>query len=131
MKYVLGAGAFAFAVMVAGSALAQTTPPAPAPQATASRCAAVSTASPGSLPDGATADADAMNAGNTTFTAWATAERATLECRRAEIADLRATLEARTGEFNGAAERLNTSIATWQAEVDEYNARAPQRRRGR
>jgi hypothetical protein len=129
MKHVLGAGAFAFAVMVAGSALAQTTPAAPAAQAAASRCEAVAAAGPQGLPDGATADADAMNAGNAAFTAWATAERATLECRRAEIADLRATLDARATEFNAAAERLNSAIPAWQAEVDEYNARTPRRPR--
>jgi hypothetical protein len=130
MKSVLSASAFVFVVFMAGSALAQTPPAAPAAQAAASRCAAVSTASPSGLPDGAAADGDAMTAGNTAFTAWATTERATLECRRAEIAELRATLEARTAEYNAAADRLNTAIATWGAEVEEYNARAP-RRRGR
>lgn len=130
MKYLIAAALATMAITA--SAQAQTPPAAAAPsvQAPPSRCTAASTPAP-TLPDGAAADADDMATANTAFTAWAEGERAKLQCRRSEVEELRAALAARTAEYNSGVESLNGAIASWQAEVEEFNARPQNRRRGR
>jgi hypothetical protein len=116
MKVVLGA---AVAAMLAASpALAQTTPAATPPP---TACAALP--SPPTLPDGAAADRNAMAAGNATFTEWTNVYIAALQCRRDEVTALRAQLEARVAEHNAAAEVLNATNRSWEADVAEYNER--------
>ncbi len=115
---VLLAGA-AMALLVAGSAFAQTEGAGTAQGA--SSCGELP-ARP-TLPDGATADREAMDAANTSYTAWSQAYHANLTCRRTEADNARATWQARVGEYNAGAAALNDSNTSWEAEVAEYNAR--------
>jgi hypothetical protein len=109
------------AVFSAAPAVAQTTPAAPAASA-ASSCGPVAPAP--SLPDGATATREVMDQTNLTYTAWFTANRDALECRRAEFEALAARTQALRTEFNAGAEALNATNTAWQAEVAEFNARS-------
>jgi hypothetical protein len=118
MKMLVGA-AFA-ALMLATPAVAQTDPAASA-AVNATSCGAL--AAPPTLPDGATADREAMEAGNTAFTAWAEANRAVLACRRAEVEALQARFQALRAEYNTGAEQLNATNTAWQADVTEFNER--------
>jgi hypothetical protein len=63
--------------------------------------------------------------------AYDTAYRANLQCRRAELDRLTAQLQARRDEYNNGAGNLNALLATWQTEIDEFNARQPRRRNNR
>lgn len=118
---VLLAGAFA-ALCMAGAAYAQTEgAPAAGVVTSASSCGELP-ARP-TLPDGATADRAGMDAANVTYTAWAQAYHANLQCRRTEADNARATWQARVVEYNAGAVALNDSNTSWEAEVVEYNAR--------
>lgn len=117
MKLLLCASALMLATAL--SAAAQTTP-APAPDAQ-SACASLP-ARP-TLPNGATADRAAMEAGNVAFTAWSQAYRANLECRRAEAEELHARWRASVDAFNSAASAINSANQAWEAEVAEFNDR--------
>lgn len=116
---ILVAGAFA-ALCVAGSAFAQTDGAAGA--ATGVSACGELPARP-TIPDGAAATREQMDAANVAYTAWSQAYHANLTCRRAEADNARATWQARVGEYNGAATSLNESNTLWEAEVTEFNAR--------
>lgn len=123
MKLLIGAAAAA--LLFAGSAMAQTA--TPTPPLAPSTCGAAPTAP--TLPDGAHATSAQMDAGNAAYDTWAHAMQANVQCRRAEAEALRAQADARTTEYNGFAGTLNSTVASWQAEVAEYNARGPQQPR--
>ncbi len=132
MKVVVGA--VAALMMLAATAAAQTPPPATPAAAPppASRCPAVPAAP--TLPDGASANARAMDQGNTTYQTWGTSLQTVLECRRGEVTELRAAAEAalahaaaRVAEYNAGAAELNTVTTAWQADVTEFNARTGRR----
>lgn len=116
MKVLLGAAAAV--LLMAVPAAAQTTP-------AASTCAALQPAP--TLPDGAVADREAMEAANTAFMAWAEAYRTVLTCRRTEAEGIHAQWQARVSEYNAGAEQLNSTNSSWEAEVAEYNERNPRR----
>jgi hypothetical protein len=124
MKLVLTAAVAV--LLLATPAMAQTDPAAPA-AANATSCGPLPP--PPSLPDGATADREAMEAGNTAFTAWAEANRTVLACRRAEVESLQARFQALRAEYNAGAEQLNATNTVWQADVTEFNERGGNRRR--
>ena len=119
MKLLIGAAAAA--LLLTGTAMAQTATPTTLP---ASSCGAAPTVP--TLPDGATATNAQIEAGNNAYNTWAQAMQANVQCRRAEAEALRAQADARTTEYNGYAQQLNQTVATWQAEVAEYNARGQQ-----
>lgn len=119
MKVLIGAAVAA--LLFAGSAVAQTTT---APTLAPSRCGEAPVAP--QLPDGAHATSAQMTAGNAAYDTWAHAMQANVQCRRAEAEELRAQADARTNEYNGFAGALNQTVANWQAEVAEYNARGTQ-----
>jgi hypothetical protein len=123
MKFLLGALA---ALIIATPAMAQTEPAAPA-DAAATACGA--TQAPPTLPDGATADNDAMHAANAAYESWAEANRAVLQCRRIEVEGLNARVAALRAEYNAGVDRMNATIAAWEADVTEYNERNQERRR--
>lgn len=125
MKLLLGAAMAA--ALLATPAFAQTTPPAtPAAPVAPSPCGALPAAP--SLPDGATANREEMEAGNTAYRAWYEQYAANIACRAAEATALRAQYEARFAEHNSAVEALNTANASWVAEAEEFNARTDRRR---
>lgn len=117
MKVLLGAAVMA--LLVASPAVAQTDADAPSTQ-----CGAI--APPPTLPDGATAEYAAMEAGNAAFRAWAESNRSVLECRRQEVEAAQARYQALRNEFNAGADQLNATNASWEAEVAEFNERNPQ-----
>ncbi len=120
MKLFVGAAALGLAL--ASAAIAQT-------PATLSRCGELAPAPPITV-DGATSSAQDIEAANVAFAAWAQETQGKLACRFTEIEEQRVALNARESEYNTGAEQLNTSIAAWRVEVDEFNAR-PQRSRPR
>jgi hypothetical protein len=124
MKVIMGVAVAA--VLFAAPALAQTTP-APAAAIPPSSCGEATPAP--TLPDGATASRQDMEAANTAYTAWAEAYRTNVQCRHDEAEALQAQASARAAEHNAAVETFNTTIAAWQADVAEYNARPANRRR--
>jgi hypothetical protein len=115
---ILLAGAVA-ALCMAGAAFAQTE--GAGTVQSASSCGELP-ARP-TLPDGATADREAMDAANAAYTAWSQSYHANLTCRRTEADNARATWQARVSEYNAGASGLNESNTAWEAEVAEYNAR--------
>jgi hypothetical protein len=119
MKVLIAAAAAA--VLIALPAVAQTTPATPATPAPASNCPAL--AAPPTLPDGATANREAMAAGNTTYQAWATAYQAGYQCRHTEAQQAMAAAQALVAESNRSADTLNQTTAAWQADVAEFTAR--------
>ncbi len=138
MKVLIGAAASTILLAAVAMAQAQTTTTpatpetattttttAPLPPAPPSRCPALPE-SP-SLPDGATANAAAMQAGNAAYQAWGTSYQQVLQCRRTEVQELRSATEARTNEYNAGARALNETTASWVAESNEFNARQGRR----
>jgi hypothetical protein len=126
MKLLLGAAVAA--LLIASPAMAQTDP---APTAAPTQCGTVE-AAPTGAPDGATATREQVEAFTTRFNAWGEATRVALECKRTRAEAARAQADAWTLEFNNENGAARTAIAAWQAEVDEFNARAPARQnRGR
>jgi acyl-CoA reductase-like NAD-dependent aldehyde dehydrogenase len=107
----------------------ETTPSQPAIPVPATTCGELPT-SP-TLPDGASANHEAMQASQDALQAFDTSYRANMECRRAELDRLAAQLQARRDEYNAGASNLNALLATWQTEIDEFNARQPRRRNNR
>lgn len=127
MKVLIGAAAAA--VLLCGVATAQEATPPPAAatvQVPPSHCGELPAAP--ALADGAGASADNMQVAMAAFTSWEAAYRGVLECRRAEAQEAQATSERRTAEFNGGVTSFNATIASWTAEVEEFNGR--QNRRG-
>jgi len=110
----------------AASASAQTSPPADNASSPLSACGPLTR--PPAIPDGATADNEAMTAGNAAFLAWAQPEQQSLACRRAEIEAAHARWQALSNEYNAGAQTLNTANAAWEAELAQYNGRAGGRR---
>jgi hypothetical protein len=115
MKLMFGAAIVA--LLMATPAMAQTDTAA---------CMAVTPALT-DLPDGATANRQAMDAATQRFNAWAEANNQALACKRDRAEAARAQADALTNEFNTENNALRAAIAAWQTEVDEFNAR-PQRR---
>jgi hypothetical protein len=116
MKLWLGA-AFA-ALLMATPASAQT-------EAGSAACAAI--APPPALPDGATATGEQMQAANEAYNAWFEGNRTALECMRPHAEAAQALVNA----FNQGINQANSTQTSWQAEVAEFNARAPQPQRQR
>lgn len=125
MKFLLGAAAAA--VLLATPAFAQTeTPPTPPAPPSASSCGELPAVP--TLPDGATANREEMEEGNTAYRAWYEQYSANIRCRNAEATGLRAAYEARLAEHNAAVENLNAHNTSWTAEAAEFNARTDRRR---
>lgn len=127
MKVLIGAATMA--VLLCGAAAAQETIGGDLPanyQPPASRCAAL--AAPPSLPEGSQASAPQMNEAMAAFSAWETSYRETLTCRRTEAQEAQAIQQARTQEFNSSIQAYNATVASWTAEVEEYNSRQGNRR---
>lgn len=122
MRLVLGAAVAA--LLMATPAMAQNDTAA----APAASCGAVS-AAPTGMPDGATASRNVVEAYTTSFNAWAETTNAVLACKRGRAEAARAQADALTAEFNTENGSLRDTIASWTAEVEEFNARNP--RRGR
>lgn len=122
MKLLLGAAIAA--LLMASPAMAQTDPAAPA------TCGAAAP-SPANQPDGATASRETVEAYTLSFNTWAEATNVVLSCKRARAEAARAASDAATAEFNTENSALRTAIEAWTAEVNEFNARAPARNRGR
>ena len=128
MKVLIGAATMA--VLLCGAAAAQeNTLGAPPPnfQAPASRCAELPAAP--AMPDGAGANAEAMQTAMATFNTWDASYREVLACRRTEAQEAQAIQQVRTQEFNAAVQAYNANVASVQAEVEEYNGRQSNRRR--
>lgn len=119
MKVLIAAAAAA--VLIALPAAAQNTPATPATPTPASNCPALT--APPTLPDGATANRQAMAAGNTAYQAWATGYQAGYQCRHSEAQQALAAAQALVADSNRAADTLNQTTTAWQAEVAEFNAR--------
>lgn len=107
-------GAAAAALLLASPALAQT-------EAAPSACAGFAAAP--TLPDGATANAAAITAGDTAFRAWHGVGAEKLTQCRAEVEAARARVRELEALHNTAADQLNTTRDAWQVEVNEYNGR--------
>lgn len=127
MRMILGAAVAA--LIMAGTAAAQTeeTPAAPPAPPAESACAAPP-AIPTDLPDGAEANAQQMTDGNTAFNTWMEATNAALECRRNEAAAAIHRANSLRDQFNEANQAAAAARDGWVAEVEEFNAR-PQGRR--
>lgn len=76
-----------------------------------------------SLPDGASANNEAMTAGNATYLAWANPVQQSLACQRAEIEAAHRRWDALVAQYNANAQTLNAQRAAWDNEIEEYNAR--------
>lgn len=112
------------------AAPAQVTPP---PPAFVTQCPGQLPAVP-ALPDGATANARAMEGGNATIQAWSVEYLAIMNCRVAEVnaleaqlAELLARRNAAKNLYDADAAAYRAGGASWEAEVAEFNARTPQR----
>lgn len=111
------------AVFLACAAIAATSPAltaegGPNPP---SRCGAFP-ATP-SIPDGAKADRKAMMAANEAVTTWGKSAQPVLDCRRAEVQELRARLDALTKEYNDGIAQSEALVKTYEAEAAKFNAR--------
>lgn len=116
MKVLMGA---AIATMVLASAAmaqtASTTPAAPAAPVAPSRCAAMPAAPP--PPDGATIAPADWEVAITVHNAWVEGVNNNLNCRAAEVRELRAQLEARIAEhttLRSGAESANAALTVQQ-----------------
>jgi hypothetical protein len=118
MKFASGAAAAA--LIFVSQALAETAP-APARAVPPSRCGDLP-ASP-VVPDGATADRKAMTAATEAYTAWSTATKTVLDCRRAEVEELRAREKVLTAEYNAGVDQLNDVSNAVVAETAKFNGR--------
>lgn len=118
MKFLIGAAAAT--LLMASPALAQT-PDLP------ESCTGFAAAP--TLPDGATADREAIAAADTQFREWHGAGSAKLSQCRAEIEAARARLTALEGAYNQAVGVMNSTRDAWVVEVEEFNARSPRSRR--
>jgi len=112
--------AAAAVLMFASQALAETAT-APAKPVPPSRCGEVPASPP--VPDGATVDRKAMAAANQAYTVWATAAKAVLDCRRAEVEEVRAREAALTAEYNAGVDQLNGVANAFVAEAEKFNKR--------
>jgi hypothetical protein len=109
------------ASLFATPVLAQT-PSAPAP----STCGAILPTP--TLPDGARANYEEMERGNEAYNTWAAANRAVLECRRAEVEAARARHDALRAEFTTGVDQSRATQTNWEADVAEFNERNPRSR---
>lgn len=122
------AGVALAALLLAGAAAAQTPPAAPGtapavalPPPPPSHCGTIPPAP--QLPDGASANANQMTAGNTAYQAWANDAQAKINCRRAEVEAIVAQAISIRDQFNQSVVGVNGTTTAWQASVDAYNAR--------
>lgn len=125
--------AAAAVIMTGAPALAQT------PDSTETPAATAAAADPGptcsgfaptpTLPDGATATQAQMTEGEQLYQGWGQPLLAKLQQCRDEIYALRAQLQAREQAFNATNATLRAVTDAWQADVTEFNARTPPRRR--
>lgn len=127
MRLIVGAAIAA--LVLAGSAAAQTTetpaPAAPAGPPAQTACAAIPPAP--TLPDGATATAAQITAGNEAFNQWMAAVNPTLTCRRDEAQAVLARGNSLREQFNASAQSITAVREGWVADVAEYQARNPRR----
>lgn len=121
MRLLLGAAVAAF--LIASPAMAQTdAPPA--------QCGTF-TPAPTEMPDGATATRDQVEAFTQSFNAWGESSIQVLTCKRARAEAARAAADQLMSDYNNEARMQRESIAAWQAEVEEFNARNVPARRDR
>ncbi|HEX8901265.1 hypothetical protein [Vitreimonas sp.] len=120
MKFLIGAAAAT--LLMASPALAQT-PDLP------ESCTGF--AAPPTLPDGATADRDAITGADAQFREWHGAGTTKLGQCRSEVEAARARVAAMEAAYNAAVAQLNGTRDAWVVEVEEFNARAPRTVRGR
>lgn len=137
MKRLVATALFTAAFAV--SALAQDTPASPETPAAEPAAPAIPvgpsncppTPEPPTLPDGATADAAAMQAGQDAYNDWADKFRAGADCRRSEVQTLRATYDTRVSEFNALAATFNDVGKQWIASGEAWTARQEAERENR
>ncbi len=114
MRLFIGAALAAF--LVAAPAAAQTeTARLP------TRCDAMPAAP--QTPDGANANAQAMQAAQERITAWSTAANAVIACRNAEMDAWKAQYDATGAAYRTEAEAAAALLTNWSAEVTEFNGR--------
>lgn len=118
MKFLIGVAAAT--LLMASPALAQT-PDLP------ESCTGFAAAP--TLPDGATADREAIAAADAQFREWHGAGSTKLTQCRAEVEAARARVAAMETAYNAAVAQLNGTRDTWVVEVEEFNARSPRQRR--
>lgn len=75
------------------------------------------------LPDGATANRQAIERGNARYAAWSQARVARLQACKVEIETLQAQLRPMIAAFEPAKAELDAVVASWTAEVEEFNTR--------
>jgi hypothetical protein len=131
MKVLIGAVAAAMVLCGSAAAQTETTPPATPPAATvqvpASRCGEFPEAP--TPPDGRNVSVDNMTASMALYTRWETDHQAVLSCRRAEAEEALAISARRREEHNAGAESGRNVSSAWRVQVEAFNGR--QNRRGR
>lgn len=118
MRLLIGAAVAAF--LIAAPAAAQDTS-ATAQPPLASRCGELPAAP--TFPDGARANTAAMERGQETYTAWRTQIDTVVACRNTEMTNWRAQYEAIGARNEADATAAAAVVATWGAELQEYNDR--------
>jgi hypothetical protein len=117
MKVLFGAAAAA-ALLMASPAFAQLAPTA--------NCSGWDAAP--ALPDGATANRDAMTRASSEVDAWRLAAEAKQAACRADIDAVRAQLETMVQAYNQAGRDRVALVNAWNTEVQEYSGRSDNRR---
>jgi hypothetical protein len=131
MKYLLAACAAALALSASAFA-EEAAAPAQQPElpaAQASTCPTFTMPADPTLPDGATANANAMQQGNATYQSWIQTVRSGYDCRRNEYRQALANLRAREAELRPMNDKVQTITTGWEAQVNAYNARTGRARR--
>jgi hypothetical protein len=121
MRVFIGAALAAF--LVAAPAAAQTDASARLP----TRCDAMPAAP--EVPDGASANQQAMTAAQERITAWSTAANAVIACRNAEMDAWKAQYDATGAAYRAEAETAAALLTNWSAEINEFNERNANPRR--
>lgn len=131
MKVLLGAAVATLLVLASAAAQTtnttmstSTTTTAPSGPPAQSTCTGVIPPDP-TLPDGNTAGAPQMQAGDAAYQAWATAAQAVLNCRRNEAQESMARAESLRTQFNAMVEHFNATGNNWKASGDAYQAHHP------
>jgi hypothetical protein len=75
------------------------------------------------IPEGATANQQAMDAADAAYLAWGSEVQRNMQCRRAEFERLTAISNVREAEHNRLAQRLAEFTSNWDVERTEYCAR--------
>jgi len=121
MRLLLGAAVAA--LLIASPAMAQT-------GAAPATCGTYAPA-PTEMPDGATASRNEVETFTQSFNAWGESSIQVLTCKRQRAEAALAAANQLMTEYNNEARMQRESIAAWQAEVEEFNARNVPARRDR